>query len=357
MKKENLLVHIVEPLLVWYKKNQKELPWRVDATPYHVWISEIMLQQTRTAAVIPYYKRFLYELPTVSALAAVSDDRLMKLWEGLGYYSRARNLKRSAEMLMASYAGALPDTAEELKKLPGIGEYTAGAIASIAFGRPEPAVDGNVLRVVMRFLGCTDDIALPATKKQVTDALRAVYPSGEDAGNLTQAIMELGENICIPNGFPKCENCPLFRQCEAGRSARAENFPVKSPKKARRREELTVFLLSCRGYYAIQKRPDRGLLAGLWEFPNISGKFTPEEAAIYIRNLGTEVLFCETCGNAVHIFTHVEWHMTGYLAECVTPLDAFTWESAQTIRTRYAIPTALRAYLEIMEQDAEEKNH
>ena len=357
MKKENRLAYIVEPLLTWYKKNQKRLPWRTDVTPYHVWISESMLQQTRTAAVIPYYERFLKELPTISALAAVSDDRLLKLWEGLGYYSRARNLKRSAEMLMAFYAGVLPDTVEELKKLPGIGEYTAGAIASIAFGKPEPAVDGNVLRVVMRFLGCTDDIALPATKKQVTEALRNVYPVGEDAGNLTQAIMELGENICIPNGLPKCESCPLFRKCEAGRSARAEDFPVKSPKKARKQEERTVFLLACRGYYAIQKRPDKGLLAGLWEFPNVPGALTPEEAADYIRTLGMEILSCEACGRAVHAFTHIEWHMTGYLAECITPSESFVWETAQTIRTQYAIPTALRAYLKKMERDAEEKGN
>ncbi len=348
------LSELSAPLLSWYAENKKALPWRADATPYHVWVSEIMLQQTRTAAVIPYYERFLRELPTVSALASVSDERLMKLWEGLGYYSRARNLKKAAQILVDSYDAKLPDTLPALLSLPGIGEYTAGAIASIAFGLPEPAVDGNVLRVVMRYLGCRADITSPAVKTQVAAGLRAIYPSGEEAGLFTQAIMELGENLCIPNGEPRCEHCPLRKQCEAKRRGWTGMLPVKSPKKERRKEERTVFLLSCRGRYAVRKRPAGGLLAGLWEFPNVLGKLTPDEAAEYVRTLGTDVLSCEPCAEAVHVFTHVEWHMTGYLAECTSPAENFIWERAQIIRDHYAVPTALRAFMKIMAQDAGE---
>lgn len=347
------LERMVAPLLVWYEKNKKELPWRTEATPYHIWLSEIMLQQTRTTAVIPYYERFICELPFVSALAEVPDDALMKLWEGLGYYSRARNLKKAARILMENYGGHLPDTAEALRALPGIGDYTAGAIASIAFGRPEPAVDGNVLRTVMRFTGCEDDIAAPATKKRVAEALREIYPSGREAGIFTQAIMELGENVCIPNGAPKCGACPLREMCEARISGRTETIPVKSPKKARRTEECTVLLLSCRGKYAIRRRQESGLLAGLWEFPNVTGHMSASDAANYIRGLVMETLSCEPCGDAVHIFTHVEWHMTGYLAECVAMAENLTWECAETILSRYAIPTAFRAYVDVMVRDAE----
>lgn len=353
MEHQNSLERIVTPLLIWYEKNKKELPWRTEATPYHVWLSEIMLQQTRTTAVIPYYERFIREIPSVSALAEISDDTLMKLWEGLGYYSRARNLKKAARILIEAYDGLLPDTAEALRTLPGIGDYTAGAIASIAFGRPEPAVDGNVLRTVMRFTGCTDDISAPATKKRVAEALREIYPSGREAGNLTQAIMELGENVCIPNGAPKCGACPLREMCEARISGRTEMLPVKSPKKARRSEDHTVLLLSCRGKYAICRRQERGLLAGLWEFPNATGHMSASEAINYIHELGMETLSCEPCGDAIHIFTHVEWHMTGYLAECVGMTERLIWESAETILSRYAIPTAFRAYVDVMVRDAE----
>lgn len=348
------LAELTAPLLSWYTENKKALPWRIDASPYHVWISEIMLQQTRTTAVIPYYERFLRELPTITALASVPDERLMKLWEGLGYYSRARNLKKAAEILVKEHDAKLPDTMKELLALPGIGEYTAGAIASIAFGRPEPAVDGNVLRVVMRYLGCSEDIARSSTKAQVADDLRTIYPSGADAGSFTQAMMELGENVCIPNGEPRCALCPLQELCEAKRMGWTGILPVKSPKKARRKEERTVFLLSCRGRYAVRQRPESGLLAGLWEFPSVLGKLTLDEAAAYVRTLDTELLSCEPCGEAVHIFTHVEWHMTGYLAECASPAEGLTWESARTIRERYAFPTALRAFLKVMQQDAEE---
>jgi len=350
MDQQETLEQIRQPLLSWYKEHKRSLPWRDDPSPYHVWISEIMLQQTRIEAVIPYYERFLKELPDIPSLAAVSDDKLMKLWEGLGYYSRARNLKKAALTVMERYGGSLPESPEELRGLSGIGDYTAGAIASISFGKPEPAVDGNVLRVIMRYLAKTDDISLQATKKSTAEALRAIYPSGEDAKNLTQAIMELGEAVCIPNGAPQCSHCPLADRCLARRDHLTDTIPVKSPKKPRKQEEKTVFLLSCRGSFAICKRPATGLLAKLWEFPNTASRLSEEEAFSHLTSLGLSPLSVTPCGDAVHIFTHIEWHMTGYAAECRMPNEAFVWKSAEEILSRYAIPSAFRAYLEYIKK-------
>jgi A/G-specific adenine glycosylase len=341
----------IKPLLLsWYRKHKRSLPWRDDPSPYHVWISEIMLQQTRIEAVIPYYKRFLEELPDVASLAAADDDKLMKLWEGLGYYSRARNLKRAAIEMMERHGGRLPESAEELRKLPGIGDYTAGAVASISFGKPEPAVDGNVLRVIMRYLGKTDDIALQTTKKETAAALREIYPEGEDAKSLTQAIMELGESVCIPNGEPKCALCPLAEICRAKKEGLTDTIPVKSPKKPRKQEKKTVFLLTCRGKYAVRKRPATGLLAKLWEFPNVTGDLAEEEALAHLRACGLSPISITPSGDAVHIFTHIEWHMTGYTAECAVPTEDLVWESAEEILARYAIPSAFRAYTDYMKK-------
>ena len=350
MNQTKKLEQIKKPLLSWYSGHKRALPWRDDPSPYHVWISEIMLQQTRIEAVIPYYKRFLAELPDVAALACADDDKLMKLWEGLGYYSRARNLKKAALEIMERHGGKLPESATELKKLSGIGDYTAGAIASISFGKPEPAVDGNVLRVIMRYLGRTDDISLQTTKKQTAEALRAIYPEGEDAKNLTQAIMELGEAVCIPNGEPKCASCPLADLCKAKNEDLTGAIPVKSPKKPRKQEKKTVFLLSCRGKYAVCKRPAAGLLAKLWEFPNTETQLTEEEALTHLQALGLSPLGITPCGDAVHIFTHIEWHMKGYAAECAVPSPQFVWQSAEDILEHYAIPSAFRVYTEYIKR-------
>ena len=350
MDERKKLNQIKTPLISWYREHKRPLPWRDDPSPYHVWISEIMLQQTRIEAVIPYYTRFLEELPDVASLASADDDKLMKLWEGLGYYSRARNLKKAATEIMERHGGTLPESVEELRKLSGIGDYTAGAIASISFGKPEPAVDGNVLRVIMRCLGKTDDIALQATKKETAAALRAIYPDGDDAKNLTQAIMELGESVCIPNGEPKCSLCPLAELCKAKKDRLTDTLPVKSPKKPRKREQKTVFLLTCRGKYAVCKRPAAGLLAKLWEFPNVTGCLTEEEALAYLQSRGLSPISITPAGDAVHIFTHIEWHMTGYAAECAVPAEDLVWESTEEISERYAIPSAFRAYTDYMKK-------
>ena len=329
----------------WYALIRRVLPWREEPTPYRVWISEIMLQQTRIEAVIPYYRRFLAELPDVAALAAVEEDRLLKLWEGLGYYSRARNLKRAAEMVMRDFGGELPHTAAALRTLPGIGDYTAGAIASIACGEPEPAVDGNVLRVLSRLLENGGDVLSPAVKKSVTTLLREHYPRGEAAALTTEGLMELGETVCIPNGAPKCELCPWQSLCRAHQNGTEENYPVKAPPRPRRIEERSVLLLRWGDRWAIRQREKKGLLAGLWEFPNEPDAVTEEE----LRARFPQAERIAPCGRARHIFTHVEWHMEGWRLDLKRPLPGLTWETAAEIRSRYSIPTALKAYLALIE--------
>lgn len=341
------LTDTVAPLSAWYLENRRSLPWRDEPTPYHVWLSEVMLQQTRIAAVIPYYHRFLAALPTVTALSKVEDEALMKLWEGLGYYSRARNLKAAAKRIVEEFGGELPADHKALLSLPGIGEYTAGAIASIAFGLPEPAVDGNVLRVIMRLCDCHADITLPETKKQVTEALREIYPRGEGAGILTQAIMELGENVCIPNGQPRCIDCPLSPYCAALAANTVDELPKKTPKKPRRIEQKTVLLMEYEGAYALRQRPEEGLLAGLWEFPSAEGTLAPEAVAALLRTWGGEATSCEPIGHAVHVFTHVEWHMTGYRVICKTPPCGVTLATPHQLTRQYAIPRAFSYFVKL----------
>ncbi len=329
-------------LVPWHRANKRDLPWRVDSSPYHTWLSEIMLQQTRIEAVIPYYYRFLNELPTIEALANASEERLLKMWEGLGYYSRVRNLKKAALLVMEQYDGRLPASFDQLRRLPGIGDYTAGAIASMAFGLPEPAVDGNVLRVVTRITGNSSDITLTATKKEITQLLRSIYPSGEDAGDFTEGLMELGETICIPVGAPRCENCPVKEICVAYRDQLTEQLPVKSEKKKRKIEKRTVLVLQHGNLFALQKRPAQGLLAGMWELPNFKGHLTTQEICS---------LFDSACGNTLiplqsfnHIFTHIEWHMQGYhlTSDCLD--DRYTWVTSQELLHDYALPTAFRSF-------------
>lgn len=334
----------VEPLIRWFRCVRKPLPWRQDPTPYHVWISEIMLQQTRIEAVIPYYHRFLEAFPDVVALASSPEDKLMKLWEGLGYYSRARNLKKTAQQIVDRFDGVMPSSAEELRKLPGIGDYTAGAIASLAYGKPEPAVDGNVLRVIARLNADDRDVMRSATRIDIADALRSVYPEGESAALLTEGLMELGETVCIPNGTPLCHACPWKGLCLSESRGEMERYPVRAPKKERRIEERSVLLVRADGKFAIRKRPSGGLLAGMWEFPNLEGKKTASQIEEYLTGLGLKVVSIEPCGKAKHVFSHVEWHMTGFLIDCDQKNDVFSWETPETICAEKAIPTAFKVY-------------
>ena len=298
-------------LLLWYRQNKRLLPWRDTGDPEDVWISEIMLQQTRVEAVKGYFTRFREALPDAFAIAACPEDRLMKLWEGLGYYNRARNLQKCAEVLVRDYGGKLPADYASLLRLPGIGPYTAGAIASIAFGIPVPAVDGNVLRVWSRLTNCADDISLEATKQACASAA-AELMTAADASDLTQALMELGAVVCVPNGAPLCETCPLRSFCRAYAMGTALSLPVKAAKKPRRVEERTILVLRDADRFFFRKRPSRGLLAGLYEFPGFPGRLTPEEALDAARSLGADPVRIAPLPEGKHIFTHVEWHMTAY---------------------------------------------
>jgi len=311
---ESILKQAVPCLLDWYRDHKRDLPWRNTRDPYRIWVSEIMLQQTRVAAVLGYYARFLEALPTVEALAAAPEEQLMKLWEGLGYYSRARNLQKAARCIVEQ--GRFPDTYGELMKLPGVGDYTASAVAAIAFGRREAAVDGNVLRVVTRLTDCHDDILAPATKKAVRAQLQSVMPEEQaDIRIFNQSVMELGATVCGPNGAPKCGECPVADICLGRRNGTAESLPVKAPKSPRRIEEKTVFLLLRDGKLALRKRPETGLLAGLWEFPHVEGTLDESNAPSAVMAWGLEPLNWKRKLTAKHIFTHVEWHMTGYTLE------------------------------------------
>ncbi len=339
------LAPIVPPLLDWYAASARVLPWRSDPTPYRVWVSEIMLQQTRVEAVKPYFERFMAALPDIPALAAVEEDTLLKLWEGLGYYSRARNLKKAAQLLCERHGGQLPASVEALCALPGIGPYTAGAIASIAFGIPAPAVDGNVLRVVSRILAYEADIATPAAKTAITQAVAAVIPEGH-AGAFTQALMELGAMVCLPVGAAHCADCPVRMHCEGHRRDMVDRLPVKAPKKPRRVEHKTVFVLYDGPRTALRKRKAGGLLGGMWELPNADGELTPDQAEEVLAQWGIRGALTSLPA-AKHIFTHVEWHMVGYRVQVTQILENphLVWVEKQALSEQYALPTAFRAYM------------
>lgn len=331
-------------LLPWYEVNKRELPWRADTNPYHIWLSEIMLQQTRVEAVKGYYHRFLCVNPTIADLAACDDETLHKLWEGLGYYSRVRNLKKAAVVIMQDYGGVFPEAYSQILKLPGIGEYTAGAICSIAFGQPTPAVDGNVLRVMARLQNDDTPIDSPVRKKEVQSALSEIYPA--QAGAFTQALMELGATLCGPNRKPECGSCPIKSICQAFTAGTQEALPVKSPKKPRRKEEKTVFILRCGDAYALEKRPDTGLLASLWQFPNVEGFLDTQSAVNTAANWGLEVIGVKKILRKTHIFTHIAWDMQGIYMEVNVRGGSFTWMEAAQIDSDAALPTAFRQFRE-----------
>ena len=330
------------PLLEWFRDNARRLPWRDDPIPYHVWLSEIMLQQTRVAAVLDYYKRFLTEAPDIAALAALPEDRLMKLWQGLGYYSRARNLQKAAKAVVERYGGQFPADYAAVRALPGVGDYTAGAICSIAFGQAVPAVDGNVLRVYARICGDGGDITTPQMKQKVTQDLERIIPV-HAAGTFNQALMELGATVCLPHGAPLCDRCPARDFCAAMAQGRVGELPVKAPKRPRRVEERTVWLIFRHDRVALRRRPARGLLAGLWEFPHeLGGGPLPAD-------WGITALSGEYAGQAKHIFTHIEWHMTlrAVEAEADTLPSGWVWADKGELERQYAVPNAFEKALEL----------
>lgn len=337
-----------EPLIQWYRENRRDLPWRQQPSPYHVWVSEIMLQQTRVEAVKPYYQRFLAALPAVRDLAEVPEDQLLKLWEGLGYYNRVRNMQKAARQVMADYGGEFPVTYEGIRSLAGIGSYTAGAIASFAYGLPKPAVDGNVLRVIMRLTGDDSDIMKQSTKKQVEEKLEPVIPA-DAASDFNQGLIELGALVCVPNGQPKCEACPLAGMCRARMEGRIEELPVKTRAKERRIEKRTILVFRDGEKTAIGKRPDKGLLAGMYELPNYPGHMSRKEVAAYSKEIGLMPVRIKKLPEAKHIFSHVEWHMTGYEVRVdeleKTNEKGFLFIHPEEIQERYPIPAAFGSYL------------
>lgn len=384
LKNIETLDAIAAPLLRWFHSEKRALPWREEPTPYRVWVSEIMLQQTRVEAVKPYFERFVAALPDVRALARADEDTLMKLWEGLGYYSRARHLQSAARLICSDHGGEIPARFDDLLALPGIGRYTAGAVASIAFGERRPAVDGNVLRVIMRLLACPADILKESTKRAVEEALIAHLP--ENAGDFNQALMELGALVCLPRGAARCPSCPLERLCLAKEANLQAELPQKTPPKRRRTEKLTIFLLAKNGKIALEKRPAHGLLAGLWGFPAMEGHLKKNEAAKALQALGLIPAKLHALPAAQHIFSHITWQIVGWhvelaetssdepsaatksspasteaveanarpaalcLHEATAPYDAQTktppllWATAQEIADIYSVPAAYRSY-------------
>ena len=340
--------NIAPALLDWFYANRRILPFREDPTPYHVWLSEIMLQQTRVSAALPYYQRFLAALPDIPALAACGEEKLHKLWEGLGYYSRVRNLQKAARIVCEQYGGQLPADYDALRALPGIGDYTAGAIASISFGLPVPAVDGNVLRIAARLTGCGDNVLLPQTRQRFRDALAAVMPPHRP-GDFNQALMDLGAGVCLP-GQPTCEACPARMLCAALAAGRQRELPVREKNTGKPTEQLTVFVLTRPdGAAALRQRPEKGLLAGLWEFPHVPGMLDEQAAAHQLAEWGLRVTEWRRCIHAVHQFTHRRWDMTGWvLAVEGGGQTDWLWADAAA-REEKAIPSAFRAFVKALE--------
>ena len=339
-----ILQQLPDALLPWYRENKRDLPWRRSRNPYHIWLSEIMLQQTRVEAAKGYYTRFLSALPTIEALANCDDDALHKLWEGLGYYSRVRNLKKAAQAIVTDYAGQFPTQYENILALPGVGEYTAGAVCSIAFNQPRAAVDGNVLRVVSRILDDPTPIDQPAWKASVRGALEEIYPA--QAADFTQALMELGATLCGPNRQPDCHSCPCRSFCLGCQHGTAGQLPIKTPKKQKKVEEMTVFILSCDGKYALQKRPHTGLLADLWQFPNLPGHLQTQAALAHLEHSGLHPRQLHRQVLRKHVFTHIQWEMLGYYLEVAEPSGDFIWMTAGEINAAAALPTAFRQFWE-----------
>lgn len=331
------------PLLAWYDRNGRVLPWRSEVTPYRTWVSEIMLQQTRVSAVVPYFERFMAELADIAALANAPEERLMKLWEGLGYYSRARNLQRAAKVLCSDYGGELPRTAQELQALPGIGAYTAAAIASINFGEAAAAVDGNLLRVGARVSGCAEDITDAKVRKRFTGQLNEAIDRGRP-GAWNQAMMDLGATVCLPNGEPKCGICPARSACEAYKNGMTDVLPVRAAKKARRVEERTVLLILRGKTAALRRRAETGLLAGLWEIPNVLGSLDEAGVRLTMAQWGLTAGEITRTGHAKHIFTHIEWDMTGWLVSAEEGAgEGLIWADAAALDT-LALPAAFRSF-------------
>lgn len=337
---------ISKPLVKWYQQNKRELPWRKDKNPYHVWISEIMLQQTKIEAVKKYYNKFMKILPTIEDLANIDEGKLLKLWEGLGYYNRARNLQKAAKIIQTKYQGAFPTDYNDILNLPGIGPYTAGAISSICFNEKQTAVDGNVLRVYMRLTDCNDNILDEKTKKKVSSQLLEILP--EESGDFNEGLMELGETICTPT-TPNCKVCPLKKFCKALKNNTKEQLPVRIKKDTKKQENLTIFLLCCKNKFAISYRKDHSLLKNLWEFPNIEKELSIQDIKEWLSEKKATGKIYKSITHQ-HIFTHKIWNMKSYKIYIDHELTEYTWVNIKQAKKEYAIPTAFQPFLKELER-------
>lgn len=341
------LYEMRKPVVEWFRKEKRQLPWREHVNAYRVWVSEIMLQQTRVEAVKPFFHRFMEELPTIQDLAEAPEDKLLKLWEGLGYYNRVRNMQKAAKQIMEQYDGEFPTEYDQILGLTGIGSYTAGAISSFAFSKPKPAVDGNVLRVLSRILASREDIAKASVKTKTEKLLESVIP--EDApSDFNQGLIELGAIVCVPNGEPRCEICPVAHLCKAKMEGIQMELPVKKKAKERRIEKRTILVFQDGDAVAIRKRPKKGLLAGLYEFPNVEGHLSMDEVVAYSKSIGLTPVFVKELPPAKHIFSHVEWHMTGYAIK-VDELEKnckeeMIFASPNEIQENHSMPAAFEGY-------------
>lgn len=339
---------LTKQLLDWYKQNARVLPWREKATPYRVWVSEIMLQQTRVEAVKPYFERFIATIPDIPTLANTEDEVLAKLWEGLGYYRRVYNMKKCAQVCVEKHGGKLPNTYAELLELPGIGAYTAGAIASIAFGECVAAVDGNVLRVFSRVLVLEDDILKESVKRQYAKIVQTYIPKHESSA-FNQALMELGATICVPNAAPRCNICPIADNCKGYQCGKAHYLPNKAAKKTRRIEKKTICVLRYKDKFHVRQRASQGLLAGLYEFDWLEGYQSKKAVSEYYKMYVVKNI--RKLPDAKHIFSHIEWHMKGYLVEVEMPCEEGVWCTLEELKASYAIPTAYKAYKDALEKE------
>ena len=350
------LQETVTPLLAWYDGHARVLPWREHPSPYRVWVSEIMLQQTRVEAVKPYFERFIGELPSIRELAEAPEDRLLKLWEGLGYYNRVRNMQKAARILVEEYGGEMPADYDAILSLPGIGSYTAGAIASIAFGMSRPAVDGNVLRVLSRLEKNYEDILKQSVRREFEQEVQEIIPEGR-AGDFNQSLIELGALVCVPNGAPRCGECPLEKLCGAHAEGVELELPKKTPPAKRKIEDRTVLVLVSDNKAALRKRPAKGLLAGLYELPNLEGRLDREEVLAFVKEQGLSPIRIQELPAAKHIFSHIEWHMAGYAVKVEEPepeqfaehpgrreKDGIFFVEKRQMEETFSIPAAFSAY-------------
>lgn len=340
---------LIDTLLTWYDQNKRELPWRDKQNPYYIWISEIMLQQTQVKTVIPYFERFIKALPDIDALASVSEEKLNKLWEGLGYYKRAANLKKASQKIKEDYEGQMPETYEALLTLPGIGPYTAGAIASISFGERKAAIDGNLMRVFARLL----ELDYPSNTTSSYKAYETVimpYLPAHRPGDFNQALMDIGAGICLAKSKPLCQLCPLKDFCQSYLKQTINHFPKKIAKKEKRLENRLILILNYNNYYYIEKKEENGVLKGLWAFTNLNKDQISLEGALNRLNLNVKAII--PLGDKVHIFTHIKWQMSGY---CVILKDVAKnlpgqWVTSKNLEKNYSLPSAYKSFISSLEK-------